>query len=207
MNINQAIINANRIYKQLGKAHVRKGAKDEPLSFRGKLVTGDQSSIPCGLLVCITTEPEAILKIIQWDLASERPPADTVAEEALSELGGMISMHRGLGGILWLNAGTPGILGAGALGNAARSYDRSLAQEDADQPYRKRSRELHWDQFTSIGLTSIPPKTKKGKTTIAVDWLLNLRERGGVEQAVQESPPEPEVPAVNESQDGPAQSE
>lgn len=208
MNIYEAITNANGLYRKLKKASIRQGDKDSPLTFRGNLMKNGETSVPCGLLVCQTTLPEAILKIIVWDALGKLPPLDTVSEEALSELGGIVSMHKGLGGILWLNAGQLGILGPASLANTARSYEKTLVQEEGNKPFKKRSRELHWDQFTLFNLVSVSPKEgKKGKTIIAADWIAALRNQGAVVQDVQESQDEPEQTESNSTDDDQKQGE
>lgn len=163
MEIREVLDVTAEMYARLRVASIRRGDEDEDLSYRGLfpgVPSEDKPQRPCGLVLVTTREPVGYIQVV----AGEDPAPAQIAGDALEELAGIVGMHGGRAGILWLNAGQPAMLSGASLVNAARAYQLSLDREEAGNSWPASSRQLPWASFKPIPLSKV-------RDQVVIDWL------------------------------------
>jgi hypothetical protein len=166
MNLQESLKLTAEMYAKRGIATVRNTNEGDPddLDWSGRILDDSgQPSRPCGLVVATTTQPTAELEMVVYADGDAVEPG-TVSYGALDMAAGFVTFQRGRGGLLWLNAGEPRILGQAALANAVRRMHAQLEREENDGPRMVAPRRILWSQCVAV------PMFKHRKNLI-LDWL------------------------------------
>lgn len=170
MDLMKVLADTAEQYARMRIADVRysAGDEDEALDYRGNVLSRDgKPLVPAALVIVQTSQPAAAIKIVasHGGASPDSRKLGMIDADTLDELAAMVRFRRGRCGILWLNAGTPRVLGGAPLANAMKAYDLSVEREDAGQSWPESSRVIQWSRF-------VEPRMARGKRgQVLMDWL------------------------------------